>query len=149
MNKSLLRLAPLRKLAQTREDNATQRWRERQRLLAQAEARLAELRGYLSEYEQRGSRSDTGAQWLQNRHAFILRLRQAEALQQQSVVQAQKQAQAEQAQWLAQRQRRQVLDRLARRYQFREQREAEHRAQKHQDELATRISLLSAAQNVF
>lgn len=128
------RLKPLIDLADDRAEDAMRAFAEQQALLAAQEQRLHELRTYLADYE--AAVAGSGVALMRNRHAFVARLREAEAMQQKLVEQARRACDTRRAQWLDSRRDLGVLDQLAGVYARREQHQHERRAQIAMDELS-------------
>lgn len=137
------RLEPLQQLAESREDEASRRMLDAQRLLAEREARLAELARYRADYE-RGP-VEGSPRLLLNHRLFLDRLREAEHFQRQLVEQSQLEIARERAQWLTRHRETATLDQLADLYRRRERAREERAAQKQLDEFALRARTLTGA----
>lgn len=134
--KSLKRLQPIRHLAEDREQQSAKRFAESQRRLNEAESKLRELRNYLHDYQMKGGLPDP--RLLENRFAFLARLREAERYQTQAVQNARGASEQERQLWLNRRREVQVLDKLGDVYQARARRTEAQRDQKQMDEFALR-----------
>jgi flagellar protein FliJ len=130
------RLQPIRHIADGRAQQAARQLVECRRQEALAESRLAELRAYLRDYGRSTQAPDP--RLLENRFAFLARLREAENFQAGAVSRAQVTVAEQRRRWLEQQRELQRLDRLAALYSAREHRNEERRAQKLMDEFAAR-----------
>jgi len=130
------RIEPLQQLAESREEEASKRLLERQRALSERERRLRELQNYVAEYDR--PQSAPANVLLLNRHQFVGRLREAVAVQQTLVEQAQRECDAERARWLLTRRDVSTLDQLADCYRRRERLVEERLENKRMDEFALR-----------
>lgn len=145
MSMTAARMQPLLQLADTREQEAMRKLAERQATLATQEQRLADLRGYLGEYEQRDP-AGKGVVHLRNSFAFVAKLREAISSQQRVVDAARNALDTERGHWLAQKRDLGVLEQLAASYRGREQRALERRSQNVMDEAASRRVAMRLAQ---
>jgi len=137
------RLEPLQQLADNREDEASRKLADAQRLVVEREQRLQELIAYRGDYERRVVCGTT--QLLLNARQFIARLREAEAFQRQLVIKAQQELAAERARWLLRHQEADTLEMLAEVYRGRERRTEARRIQQQLDEQALRQYQMRAA----
>ena len=111
MKKPAERLQPLQHIADNRTQQAAARLAESQRRVAQAEAKLMELRGYLRDYQMLAPAS-CPPMLLENRRAFAARLREAETYQAGALERARIACAEERERWLHRRREQQVLDKL-------------------------------------
>lgn len=139
------RMAPLRRVAEGREQQAAQKLAASQQLTRTAAAKLQELRSYLRDYE--SSRGLLDPDFMSNRQLFITRLREAERYQSGALERAQLAAEQERERWLKQRRDLQVLDKLTQIYRLREHRHEERQVQKQMDERALRQHTQNAGNN--
>lgn len=135
------RLRPVKQVAQNREQTAVRRMGESQQLLAQQEARLAELCAYRDQYtrtftEQGGNGIDAAR--LQDYRVFLARLSEAIGQQQALIEQCRSQHRQTREQWLQMRSRHQAIDKLIERFRREERRREERREQQENDEHARR-----------
>lgn len=137
MNARSTRLQPLQQLASLREDEALRSLAGSQRQAAEQAARLQELQRYIEDYSNAMPAQATPA-LLGNRHAFLARLREAEAYQRRALEQAQASSEVERARYLLKRRDSGTLDQLAASYRAQERVQAERRSQKELDEIALR-----------
>lgn len=135
------RLEPVVEYSESNEREAVRALGHARQALAEQERRLAELRGYLGEYqsqlvsEQGGAVSADRLQEYQN---FLSRLNAAIAQQAQRVAEAQRVCDARLQVWLAARTRVQALEKVVERLQGAERREADRAEQRDNDERALR-----------
>lgn len=129
------RLQPIQHIADGRVDQSARRLADSQRRAAEAEAKLRELRGYLHDY-QAGVGNLLDVRLLENRRAFVARLREAETFQTAAVERAHQATSAERDRWLHHRREQQVLEKLAELYRNRENQAEARQAQKTMDEHA-------------
>lgn len=129
------RLKPLHTVARRREDDAVQRYVERQEHLRTHEKRLAELEAYLAEYSRPPPRPESGVQ-LGLRRDFIDKLRSVIRIEAAVVEQARAACNVERASWLLAHRSTEVLDKLAARYRANEMRTEDRRLQRESDEIA-------------
>jgi flagellar protein FliJ len=134
------RLEPIHRIARKNEEGAVRRFVERQRLLAQQQTRLRELRGYLADYC-RAPAQPQASVLLRVRREFIERLRGAVSMQEAAVEQARLACEQERARWLLAHRNTEVLDRLAAQYRVQEARVEDRRAQRETDEVAAQLWL--------
>jgi len=136
MNQSR-RFDPLLSRAQEAEDAAARELAQRQRALAEHEARLAELRRYAEEYA--GSQmSATSPAQLANRRAFIDRLQSAVEQQSRTVDSNRQSVELERGRLLLASRDKQVLEQLAASYRAQERKVDERRSQREMDDLGAR-----------
>ena len=127
------RLAPIQRVAETREDSAMEAFLELQRVASAAQARLEELTEYLASYTRTAATAITPAM-LVNRHAFMSKLRDAIDYQRNEVNKVNAACQAQRARWILASRDVRVLDKLSETYRHRERTEAERIAQREQDD---------------
>lgn len=139
MSPRSIRLQPLQQLASLREDEAMRSLAGSQQHAADQASRLRELQRYIEDYSTTLPASATPA-LLGNRHAFLMRLREAEAFQRRALEQAQAHSEVERARYLLKRRDSGTLDQLAASYRSQERVHAERRAQKDLDEIASQRS---------
>lgn len=133
------RLDPLRRLVQQRQDEAARDLAERDRALAEQEARLEALRRYAVEYAATPPLSTTLAPaLLANRVAFRARLDAAVAQQASIVDHSRQRCEIERARLMLASRDAKVLEQLAASYRAEEMRQAEQRQQRELDELGAR-----------
>jgi len=111
------RLQPLQDVADQREDEAMRALAQCQRLVVEHEQRLAELQRYIQDYGNTAATQSTPA-LISNRHAFLSKLREAEAFQKTLLVQSSARCEAERARWLLKRRDSGVLEQLAASYRL-------------------------------
>ena len=140
------RLEPLQLVADQREDEAMRMMAECQRVVADHEARLAELQRYLQDYVNSSVTASTPA-LINNRHAFMAKLREAENYQKNVLVQARERCEAERARWLLKRRDVGVLEQLAASYRVQERQQVERQIQKDSDERASQSFFRALAMN--
>lgn len=140
------RLEPLKHVAELHEDEAMRQMAECQRQVAEHEARLTELQRYLQDYLGTVSAASTPA-LINNRHAFLAKLREAETFQNNLLAQAVTRCEVERTRWLLKRRDVGVLEQLAASYRMQERRQVERIAQKDLDELASQGHLRTLALN--
>ena len=131
------RLQPLQQIASMREDEALRVLAGSQKHAADHSQRLEELQRYIEDYSNAMPAQATPA-LLGNRHAFLARLREAEAHQRNAVTQAQANSELERARYLLKRRDSGTLEQLAASYRTQERVHDERRAQKELDEIALR-----------
>jgi len=138
------RIDPLLKRAQEKEDTVARELADRQRLLDTHLSRLDELRRYADEYAGAQLAATSPAQLL-NRRAFLDRLDNAVAQQQQTVQGNREKVEAERARLLLASRDKQVLEQLAASYRAQEMKVVERRNQREMDDLgARRVRTLSS-----
>lgn len=142
----LQRLDPLRRVVQQRQDEAAREVAERDRVLAEQEARLEALRRYAVEYAAPPPQSTTIAPaLLANRLAFRARLDAAVAQQASIVDRSRQSAEVERARLMLASRDAKVLDQLAASYRAEETRAAEQRQQRELDDLGARRARAATA----
>lgn len=141
-----VRLEPLQVVADQREDEAMRAMAECQRLVTEHETRLNELQRYLQDYVAMASEASTPS-LVSNRHAFLMKLREAETFQKSLLAQAIERCDAERTRWLLKRRDAGVLEQLAASYRKQEFQQAERLAQKDLDELASQGRLRTLSLN--
>jgi flagellar FliJ protein len=140
------RLEPLQVVADQREDEAMRAMAECQRLVTEHENRLKELQRYLQDYLDSGSAASTPA-LINNRHAFLAKLRDAEKFQSNLLEQAKQRCEAERARWLLKRRDVGVLEQLAASYRVQERQQQERVVQRDSDERASQSYFRAMALN--
>ncbi|MFQ5469322.1 MAG: flagellar export protein FliJ [Gammaproteobacteria bacterium] len=133
------RIKPIVRIARDKETSAARVMGEHQKILAEHEARLEELKLYQKEYSQRlAEKGQSGvdiARINEYRH-FLSNLNQA-VRQQQALVEMSKQALEEKnSQWAQSRAKHKALDKVMHRYRQQEHRIVERREQAESDERA-------------
>lgn len=137
MSPRSVRLQPLQQIASLREDQALRTLAGSQQQVVDQQARLQELQRYIEDYGNALPENATPA-LLGNRHAFLARLREAEAFQRRALEQAQSRSEMERARYLLKRRDTGTLEQLAASYRAQERVHAERRTQKELDEIALR-----------
>lgn len=137
------RIDPLLNRAQDHEDAVARALAERQRTLAQHEARLEELRRYADEYAQSQLAATSPAQ-LANRRAFLDRLEHAVEQQSRTVDHSRQTVEVERGRLLLASRDKQVLEQLAASYRAQERQVDERRSQRELDDLGARRARLAA-----
>lgn len=140
------RLEPLQLVADKREDEAMRAMADCQRVVAEHETRLTELQRYLQDYLNNSVAASTPA-LMSNRHAFLVKLREAEKFQQLVLEQAKERCEAERTRWLLKRRDVGVLEQLAASYRTQERQQTERISQKDADERASQSYFRSLALN--
>jgi flagellar FliJ protein len=130
-------MRPIQHVADMRETEAMRSLALCQQQAAEQEARLQEMQNYIHEYANAVPQTATPA-LLGNRHAFLARLREAEAFQLRALEQARARCEVERARWLLKRRDTGTLEQLAASYRAQERVHAERRSQKDLDEIAMR-----------
>lgn len=133
------RLQTVLELSRNRLEAASRRLQSHAARRREAEATLAQLLGFQSEYRDaraRGLRDGMEPDRLRDFDAFLAKLEQAIVLQRAEVDRAQGQWQAEHRQWLELRRNEQALEVLRQRHERAEAAIAARREQKEQDEFA-------------
>lgn len=137
------RLAPVIDMAERAERDAAAQFGQGQTQLAQAEAKLGELRQYFSDYQQQwmnqGSQGVSG-QWLVNYQRFLSQLESAIAQQQRSVDWHRNNLDKLREQWQQRRARLDGLRKLVDRYIQEARTAADKREQKLLDEFSQRLA---------
>ena len=142
MNQSR-RIDPLLSRAQDLEDAAARELAQRQRVLDEHEARLAELRRYAEEYAGSQLAATSPAQ-LANRRAFIDRLQSAVEQQSRTVDNNRQSVEIERGRLLLASRDKQVLEQLAASYRAQERQVDERRSQRDMDDIGARRARLAA-----
>ena len=137
------RLAPVIDMAERAEREAARLFGQGQGQLAQAEAKLGELRQYFADYQQQwmaqGSQGVSG-QWLVNYQRFLSQLESAIGQQQRSVQWHQANQDKLRQQWQQRRARLDGLRKLVERYLQEARVAADKREQKLLDEFSQRLA---------
>lgn len=133
-----IRLDPIRRLAQSREDDAAKRLAESQQLLARQEAQLHEMERYLDEYSLANQNAPIAPAMLANREAFLRQLAEALRWQAGAVEDARTRLERARDQWLTKHRDGDVLDNLIDRSRSAERSRQERREQREMDEFAQR-----------
>ena len=131
------RLAPIRQLAESRENEAARRLAESQRQLVQQEKQLHEMERYLEEYSASRPAGAVAPSLLANREAFLRQLAEALRWQAGAVAEARQRLQQARDNWLGKHRDTDVLDRLIDRSRGDELRAQERRQQREMDEFAS------------
>jgi len=138
-----VRLAPVIDMAERAERDAARLFGQGQAQIAQAEAKLDELRQYFGDYQQQwmsqGSQGVSG-QWLVNYQRFLSQLESAIAQQQRSVDWHRNNLDKLREQWQQRRARLDGLRKLVDRYLQEARTAADKREQKLLDEYAQRLA---------
>jgi len=129
------RLAPLRMLAESREQDAARAMTEAQAQLADREDKLRQLEDYV-EPELTGTIS--AAALLLNREAFRSRLSDAIAQQRRAVGDARARTDETREQWMERRRELMVIDQMIERSEQRERAAGERQSQRQMDEFSRR-----------
>jgi flagellar FliJ protein len=133
------RMGPLTRVAGSRERSAARILGEQRRVLAEIEARLAELTAYREEYtrrlQQNGS-SGIDVQQMCDFRVFLARLNEAIGYQQERVEQGRREYEIKRRQWFETRTRVKALDKVVQRYEQEERHVADQREQADTDERA-------------
>lgn len=140
------RLEPLQLVADKREDEAMRAMAECQREVTEHETRLSELRRYLQDYINTITVASTPT-LINNRHAFVVKLREAESFQKKLLEQAKERCEAERTRWLLKRRDVGVLEQLAASYRTQERQQTERIEQKNSDERASQSYFRALAMN--
>lgn len=137
------RLEPVVKVAENREQQAAKALGDAQGALAEAQQRLEELKHYREDYIQRfhtaGSFGMSAAQ-MGDYRLFLSNLSQAIEQQTAMVQQAAAVVERQRQQWFNRRGKVKMLDNVVSRYQADEQRDADRKEQREQDERAQHSS---------
>lgn len=129
------------RVAGERADAAARRLAEQRDQLEQEGERLAQLRGFRREYEQKLAVSGgegIDAYRLRDYNAFLARIDKAIAEQLQAVERMEENVAAQREHWLGQWGNARALEQLVARYQHRERTEADAREQRRDDEAGQR-----------
>jgi flagellar FliJ protein len=138
------RLDPLLKVKQRHQDDVAREVAERDRAVAEQEARLDALRRYALEYAAPGSSNLTSPALLANRLAFRERLDVAIAQQSRVVTDTRQQSDVERTRLLLASRETHVLEKLSASYRAEESRVDEQRSQREMDDLGARRALNGA-----
>jgi flagellar FliJ protein len=130
------RLAPIRQIAESRENDAARQLAESQRQLAQQEKQLHEMERYLREYSESRPAGAVAPALLANREAFLRQLAEALRWQAGAVADARQRLQQARDNWLGKHRDTDVLDHLIERSRGDELRAQERRQQRELDEFA-------------
>ncbi len=142
------RLDPLLRVVQQRQDAAARDVAERDRALAEQEARLDALRRYAEEYSAAPPESTTIAPaLLANRLAFRAKLETAVAQQSRIVDSSRQHCDVELTRLMLASRDTKVLEQLAGSYRAEESRAVEQRAQRELDDLGARRARLASQEN--
>ena len=131
------RFTPVVKLAESKEQQAARRLGERKQALHGQEAKLAQLQTYRQDYIQRFLQDGAQGMTVNQMHsyrAFLLKLDQAVAQQKTVIQQALHDVQDKQRQWIQERSKKQILQKVVDKYQQQEQKTAEKREQREIDD---------------
>ena len=131
------RLAPIRQLAESRENDAARALAESQRQLAQQEKQLQEMERYLREYSESRPAGAVAPSLLANREAFLRQLAEALRWQAGAVADARQRLQLARDNWVGKHRDTDVLDHLIDRSRGDELRAQERRQQREMDEFAS------------
>lgn len=135
------RMAPVRRIAGERADKAARQYAAERERLDHERERLAQLRGFRREYEQKFSvagGSGIGGYRLRDYNAFLARIDSAIAEQQRRLEGIEAEADSRRDTWLKEWGNAQALERLVARYRAQERQVAEQREQRQLDEQAQR-----------
>lgn len=132
------RLDPLLRVKQQRQDDVAREVAERDRALAEQEARLDALRRYVAEYSAPAGATVTNPALLANRLAFREKLEAAVAQQVRIVDSTREHCDVERARLLLASRETHVLEKLSASYRAEEARVAEQRTQRELDDLGAR-----------
>jgi flagellar FliJ protein len=132
------RLDPLLNLMQQRQDAAAREVAERDRTLAEQEARLDALRRYAEEYSTTPTSTTIAPALLANRLAFRAKLETAVAQQTRVVDTSRQSCDVERARLMLASRDAKVMEQLAGSYRAQESRVAEQRVQRELDDLGAR-----------
>lgn len=133
------RLEPVRKVAGRDEQDASRELARSQQVLAEQESRLEQLRNYRDEYRRMlsgGGGQAVDPRRLRDQRAFLARLDEVIEQQEQVVRKSQEQYEQQRSGWIDARSRVNALGQAADRYRRDEQRSADRREQREQDDLA-------------
>lgn len=132
------RMKPVQQWKSAREDRALRDVGECLRQLGQEEGRLHELHTYLGEYETRLVQSETMPAALQNRHAFLVRLREAIRYEEQRVHEVRGAYEQQCSRWQQTTRDRKTVEKVTSALKAREEKHQERRRQNELDEFAQR-----------
>ena len=138
------RLAPVQQVLGHSEQARARELGEAQRRLAEAEAKLAELRNYHSDYLQayrKRAEDGTSVTALRDFQAFLARLEQALSQQDSLVSQAREAVQTRRSNWQGAAREVKAVESVVDRWRSVEARAGERREQKESDERAQRVTL--------
>ena len=133
------RLDPVRKVAGMDEQDASRELAHSQQVLAEQEGRLEQLRNYRDEYRRMlsgGGGQAVDPRRLRDQRAFLARLDEVIDQQEQVVQKSLEQYEQQRSGWVEARSRVNALGQAADRYRRDEQRQADRREQREQDDLA-------------
>lgn len=133
------RMEPVRRVADQRAQEAARQLAERQEAAEQEQERLAQLRAFRREYEQKlafAGQNGIDAYRLRDYNAFLGRIDQAIAQQREQLGKLEAGVEKLREHWVAEWGNARALAQLVERYRTRERRDAEAREQRHNDELA-------------
>jgi flagellar FliJ protein len=133
-----VRLDPIRRLAQNREDDAARRLAESQAALARQEAQLREMERYLDEYSHNAAGASVAPALLANREAFLRQLAEALRWQAGAVKEAQARCDSAREHWLSKHRDTDVLEHLIDRSLSAERGQQERKQQRELDEFGQR-----------
>ncbi|WP_435104274.1 flagellar export protein FliJ [Arhodomonas sp. AD133] len=142
MSRRSERMQPIQRLAGDRSREAARVLAQRREALEQETERLAQLRGFRREYEQRlalSGQNGIDAYRLRDYNAFLARIDTAITQQQQSIDGLQAEVERLRDDWLRAWGNARALEQLVARYRDQERRRAEAREQRDSDELAQRL----------
>jgi flagellar FliJ protein len=137
-------MAPVRQVLKDGEQQRARELGEGQQRLAEAEARLAELRCYHAEYLQawrRQAQDGTSIGRLRDFQSFLARLELALTQQEKVVAMAREQVQGQRNNWQGAARQVKAVDSVVDRWHSAELRAGERRDQKESDERAQRVAL--------
>lgn len=132
------RLKPLQDLAESREQDAAERFARHKQALEAQEQRLADLQNYQADYRAQMSGAMSPS-LLRNRQDFMSRLNDAVRQQGEQVTKARHAYELERQRWVEARGETQVLDKLEQNYQAQAAKRGLRREQFELDELAARL----------
>lgn len=132
------RLKPLQDLAESREQDAAERFARHKQALEAQEQRLSDLQNYQADYRNQMSGAMSPS-LLRNRQDFMSRLNDAVRQQGEQVARARQAYELERQRWVDARGETQVLDKLEQNYQAQAAQRGLRREQFELDELAARL----------
>ncbi len=135
------RMGLVQRVAGDKADTAARRFAESRDQLDQEQERLAQLRGFRREYEQKlavSGQSGIDAYRLRDYNAFLARIDRAVAEQRGTLERVEREMEQLRQHWLEKWGNARALDQLVTRYRRQEHGAAEAREQRHNDELAQR-----------
>ena len=132
------RLKPLQDLAESREQDAAERFARHKQALEAQEQRLADLQNYQADYRAQMSGAMSPS-LLRNRQDFMSRLNDAVRQQGEQVTKARQAYELERQRWVEARGETQVLDKLEQNYHAQAAQRGLRREQFELDELAARL----------